>query len=322
MLASAVRGSCRAAGAAPTKLATAPDCLGIISNGRFQAVLLVVCQIAQAHLFGGAGLRRTASDGLLSRLACFPGGPEDPDEPLRSLAGAGREIGAASQARIEAVCAREGCDSLEARRHLVREALSTQAAVGPWNDRWLCHPCPTAFEPEKEVCRLTRRSDAEVEADNEVLVNGYAFASLHAVDRFFLKVRYALNPLDRARVSGRRHGRRALERTQTPHDDKWDVYHLYNPAHVQELLDLQRVWHNWGQPGKDGMTPAMRLGVSKRPMALTELARGRRRRPIPCPPRTGRPGRRMAGPAGAGRSSRSRRAARHDQQTTHPGTPR
>ena len=45
----------------------------------------------------------------------------------------------------------------------------------------------------------------------------------------------------------------ALEQTQ--------VYHLYNPAHVQELLDLQRVCHSWGQPGRNGMTPAIRLGV-------------------------------------------------------------
>ncbi len=102
---------------------------------------------------------------------------------------------------------------------------------GPWGDRWLRHPCPMAFEPQKEGCRLTRQNPAEDEAQNPALMEGYAFASLGAVDRFFMKVRYALNPLDRARATGQRHGRRGGP--QPMGDDKWDVYHPYNPAHVQ-----------------------------------------------------------------------------------------
>ena len=179
-----------------------------------------------------------------------------------------REIGAAARRRVAGVMAETGCDAVEARRRLVRGALAGMESRGPWRDRWLRHPCPSAFEPEKEVCRLTRRDPDEDEARNEDAVNGYAFASLGAVDRHFMKIRYALNLLDRARSSGQRHGRRGGPEPLT--DDKWDVYHPYNPAHVQMLLDLLRFDRNWCAPGQDGKTPAMRLGIADRPLELAE----------------------------------------------------
>ena len=155
-------------------------------------------------------------------------------------------IGAATEERLAAVQAAHGCTRAEATRHLVRAALVEQPmrVRGPWQDRWLAHPCPSAFEPAKEVARLTRRDPAEDEAQNLAVVNGYAFAGLGAVDRFFLGVRYALNLLDRGRVSGQRHGRLRGRGLETSADDKWDVYHPYNPAQVQALLDLQRLWWN------------------------------------------------------------------------------
>lgn len=61
----------------------------------------------------------------------------------------------------------------------------------------------TTGEPEKEICCLTRRDPNEDEVQNMAVVNGYAFATLGVVDHFFLKIRYALNSLDRAHVSGR-----------------------------------------------------------------------------------------------------------------------
>ena len=183
-----------------------------------------------------------------------------------------REIGAASRKRVEAVMASEGCSALEARRRLVRDALARAETRGPWRDRWLRHPCPSAFEPSKEVCRLTRRDPQENEAERPAVADGYAFAGLGAADRFFLKVRYALNALDRARVSGKGHGRRSRDGEDgAPKEDKWDVYHPYNPAHVQELLDLLRLDHNWCAPGEDGRTPAMRLGVAERPLELGQV---------------------------------------------------
>lgn len=179
-------------------------------------------------------------------------------------------IGAATQERLNALQASRGCDEAEARRILVRHALNAtpMQTRGPWEDRWLRHPCPTPFEPDKEVCRLTRRDPSEREVDNPKAVNGYAFATLISVDRFFLGVRYALNPLDRSRISGRS-GKRSVQEVR---EDKWDVYHPYNPAHVQVLLDLQRLWWNWCMPDtKDGYTPAMRLGLAKAPLTLAQV---------------------------------------------------
>jgi len=106
------------------------------------------------------------------------------------------------------------------------------------------------------------------EDEDPEVVRDYACASLGAIDRFFLGVRYALNTLDRSRVSGRQ--------TRKGHDgvraDRWDVYHLYNPAYAQALLDLQRWQWNWARSDThDGQTPAMRLGLVDRPVDLTEM---------------------------------------------------
>ncbi len=175
-----------------------------------------------------------------------------------------QEMAGASRALLRAVQAEHNCDGLEARRLLVRAALGTQrlAERGPWRDRWLRHPCPTAFEPDKEVCRLTRRPGEGPEKENPAAVHGYAFASLHAVDRFFLQVRYKVNTLDRHRQTAS-FGR------------AWNVYHPYNPGRVPALLSIYRLWHNWSLAGKDGNTPAMRVGLAVRPLnPETLLERG------------------------------------------------
>jgi len=49
------------------------------------------------------------------------------------------------------------------------------------------------------------------------------------------------------------------------------VYHPYNPARVQTLLDLLRLRRNWCAPGEDGRPPAMRVGVADRPLELAEV---------------------------------------------------
>ena len=49
----------------------------------------------------------------------------------------------------------------------------------PWRDQWLRHPAPTAFEPAKDICWLTRRADEDPDAENPAAEHGLAFASLH-----------------------------------------------------------------------------------------------------------------------------------------------
>ena len=190
-----------------------------------------------------------------------------------------QRVASASRQRVKAVQVQYGCDGLEARRILVRQALTEQPQEerGPWRDRWLVHPAPTAFEPAKEVCRLTRQANEGPEEENQQAVHGFAFASLHAVDRFFLNVRYKVNALDRHRNTASA-GR------------AWNVYHPYNPARVPALLAIYRLWHNWCAENPGDITPAMRMGLAVRPLETETLVeRGPRaaleeaRRPLLSP---------------------------------------
>ena len=52
------------------------------------------------------------------------------------------------------------------------------------------------------------------------------------------------------------------------------MYHPYNPAQVQALLDLLRFERNWCKPGADGQTPAMRAGAAARPLDLAAVLEG------------------------------------------------
>jgi len=186
-------------------------------------------------------------------------------------------LGAATKERISTRMEIEGLDYDAARYAFMRDTLRAmawaergqQAGVkglryvrGPFGDMWVSHPLPSAFEPHLEVSRLTRHKTEPDEAEQPDVVEGYADASLGAVDRFFMQVRYALNALDRGRTRGNR------ARLKSRAEQVWDVYHPYNPAMVQRQLDLFRFHENWCKPGKDGNTPAMRLGLVGQPCTL------------------------------------------------------
>jgi hypothetical protein len=44
---------------------------------------------------------------------------------------------------------------------------------------------------------------------------------------------------------------------------KWHGYNPYRPVMIGKLLDIFRVFYNYVETGKDGQTPAMRLGLAK-----------------------------------------------------------
>ena len=46
----------------------------------------------------------------------------------------------------------------------------------------------------------------------------------------------------------------------------WSGYQPYNPAMVEQYLTIFRAVYNWIQVGKDGKTPAMRLGLASSPL--------------------------------------------------------
>lgn len=75
--------------------------------------------------------------------------------------------------------------------------------------------------------------------------------SLAGIDNFFQRVRRSLNPLERPIQTASRYGR------------TWHGYSPYNPAMVGKLLDIYRTMVNFVEVGKDGETPAMRIGLAK-----------------------------------------------------------
>ena len=72
---------------------------------------------------------------------------------------------------------------------------------------------------------------------------------MRAVDNFFQQVRRSINLLERPILTASKNRR------------TWYGYSPYNPAMVEKLLDIYRTLHNFVEVGKDGSTPAMRLGL-------------------------------------------------------------
>ena len=87
----------------------------------------------------------------------------------------------------------------------------------------------------------------------------YARASLHTVDRYFMQLRRLLMALERP--------------IHTPSNDGrvWRGYSHYNPARIQQLLDIYRIYYNFVKKGEDGFTPAMRLGLAKGVIRIEDI---------------------------------------------------
>jgi hypothetical protein len=163
---------------------------------------------------------------------------------------------AASRARFEAAKqAHPRLSDGELQVLLIQEAIAHMAALGKWQDRWLTHPLPDMSEPQKAVCYLTDRGDY----DADHLAWLYRKASLHGIDRFFMQVRRRLSLLERPIVTPSNSGR------------TWYGYSAYNPASVVKLLGIFRVFYNYCAAGKDGKTPAMRLGLAKGVVSLEDI---------------------------------------------------
>ena len=138
----------------------------------------------------------------------------------------------------------------------ITEEMKRVKTIGRWEDRWLEYPFPDMSEPEKAVCYLTNRNDlGEMQ-----LANLYHMAGLHAIDSYFNQIRARLNPLDRPKKSKSNQNR------------IWSGYQPYNPALIQKLLDVFRVYSNYHlKSKKDKKTPAMRLGLAKGPITVDEI---------------------------------------------------
>jgi len=179
-----------------------------------------------------------------------------------------------------------GLSEPEALIQALLEAVSDARAHGKWRDRWIEHPKPHRGEPEKAVCPLT---DARDMSDEHLawLANK---ASLHALNVFFQRTRRYLSLLERPVASAN------SLRT-------WCGYGPYEPARLQEVLDIFRTYHNFCLPGKDKKTPAMREGLTDRPWREEDILAFEE--PLPLPER--RPERRAdaAAPPPAGEARKA-----------------
>ena len=141
------------------------------------------------------------------------------------------------------------------RRLLIERAIGKRKPMGPWRDMWVDVPSRIKSEPEKKVCHLTDFGDYD-EGHLAALLDK---ASLHGIDRFFAQVRNSLSLLARAPSSASNAGR------------TWFQKNPYDPEVAAMLLDIFRVNYNYLEAGADKKTPAMRLGLAKSKVRLTEI---------------------------------------------------
>lgn len=145
-----------------------------------------------------------------------------------------------------------GLRALLIEKRLLAGELST---IGPYKDRWLEYPAPPVNEPEKAVCHLTDVGGL----GTFHLARLYAKASLHGIDRFMMHSRRRLSLLERSIHTSSNVGRR------------WFGYCPYRPEMIIKVLDIMRVYYNFVLRGKDKRTPAMRLGLTERPVTIEEI---------------------------------------------------
>jgi transposase-like protein len=138
---------------------------------------------------------------------------------------------------------------------MVKQAVLTAQPQGPWNDIWVEHPFPNKSEPQKRVCWVTDMQDYTEDHAAELYLKG----TLHPVDRFFMQTRRKLSLAERPYASANNTGR------------KWHGYSAYNPAYLARTLETFRVAYNYCVKGKDGKTPAMRLGLARGPVELEKI---------------------------------------------------
>lgn len=155
----------------------------------------------------------------------------------------------------DAVSKHPGLTERQVQLEMIKDRLGSMAAIGKWSDRWVLHPFPDMSEPEKAMCYLTDMGDYPLDQ----IASLYRRCSLHAIDRFFMQVRRRISLLERPIKSASTEGR------------TWYGYSPYSPEVVMRLLEIFRVVYNYCLTGKDGKTPAMRLGLAKGPVSYEDL---------------------------------------------------
>ncbi len=192
----------------------------------------------------------------------------------------------ASRAEFKMACdANKELHPSEVKLKLIQSYMNNVRTIGKFDDRWVRHPFPDMSEPDKAMCHLT--DVGQYDGNPQHLARLFDRASLHAIDRFFMQLRRRLSLLERPIATASKQGR------------KWHGYSPYNPAIVIKMLAIIRVCYNYVFVGKDGQTPAMRLGLARAPMDLNDIIYFK---PTPPRPSRGESERRVHVPASKARA--------------------
>lgn len=160
---------------------------------------------------------------------------------------------------------------------LMRDRIHAAARIGKWKDKWVTHPLPSMNEPDKAICWLTERVGKNY--DDMTKAQMYLDAGINAVDNIFQISRRLMNAFERPIG------------TSSGLNTVWHGYAPYNPKMVEQYLSVLRTYHNFIKVDKDKMTPAMRLGLTKKPLDFDDVLWPGQK--IPKAPRTRRKGMRL-----------------------------
>ena len=194
------------------------------------------------------------------------------DERREILAASRQERGAFARTLPSAIRA----DPQAVARAMMRARIEEREKHGQWDDEWVEHPLPTLNEPDKAMSWLT--PDTAINEDRKA--DMFLRAGLGRVDNVFLKTRRLFNAFERP------------VGTSSGHNTVWHGYAPYNPAMMEKYVTIFRAVNNFVFVGKDGATPAMRLGFAKEPLGFEDLLWPGQR--VPRPKRARRRGKRLA----------------------------
>ena len=160
---------------------------------------------------------------------------------------------------------------------MMKRSLETGSQHGKWHDLWFDHPNPTMNEPHKAMCWLT--PDDALDTDTKAAM--FLKAGLARVDNVFQMTRRLFNAFERPLG------------TSSSQNTVWHGYQPYNPTMVGKYLTVFRTVANFINVGKDGQTPAMRLGFAKQPLTYEDILWPGET--APRPQRSRRKGKRLTG---------------------------
>ncbi|WP_448327010.1 transposase [Sulfitobacter sp. M13] len=116
-------------------------------------------------------------------------------------------------------------------------------------------PFHTKSEPHRRIRILTDRAGMAPDRRARLM----RLATLRSVDAYFHKVRsnirFAARPAHTPSGNGR----------------AWDRHYLYNPETMVKIIEIYRFVHNWIGSSKTKETPAMKLGLARGKMRLSEF---------------------------------------------------